>query len=444
MLQRGQKIIVTKNLGGKNQRPLVGYIGFLSNMYLYVSDKFILANAFFFKHGSKNLRTVEKKKFIVDIGMDKKLRSRILQDKMPIKFLLNRDVVNLTSVGYYPSPSAFVDMPLMYSNSGIWHSVKMDKKNKRVVAIDGTDKKDKIPICDISAFHTVENRKYRMEETDNIEFKALISSLSPIAMVMTMGAGNVEFSAHNNKNHQKHKSCFGKSREFIDSVQSCLSLVSDTYYEKSEINDREIVILPSGHAECFLRDMHKLPTFAKHSILRTYLFLKSLNKSFVNELDKYNLNRMIFTQSAISININQVCTFFMVGGIVNLDNIPDMDNLMNYKILQSILIRHLLTKNTTPVWMKYFLSKEYVQTIEQNIEKISKMCNDADHGLSALNRFYSLITPPFEEKHREHKKSRKNIKYEISKLENLNATYTSKYWKKLRVDNNGYDYQEYV
>ena len=189
MFQRGQKIIILESSADRKTHPRAGDIGYLDNMYLFINDKFILLDAFFFKYtidNKQNKDRVEKKRFIIDLGMQKNLKFN-MSNGVPIKFFVNKYHINLTSTGYTIGVSKdtenIVEYPLIYSNYGIWNSLRRSAKDNSVNT-HLSKELYKIPYGHITLFSNKYNSKYKIEERSNNEFIAWIRSMTPVISSM--------------------------------------------------------------------------------------------------------------------------------------------------------------------------------------------------------------------------------------------------------------------
>ena len=119
MLHRGRKILIIESSASKNAHPNVGDIGYLNNVYLFTKKKFILADAFFCQYKKdvdKNATRIEKKAFIIDLGMSSSLQYEIKKKGVTKRRLLNdSSMINLAPVMYNKS-----FFPFLISAGGIW------------------------------------------------------------------------------------------------------------------------------------------------------------------------------------------------------------------------------------------------------------------------------------------------------------------------------------
>jgi len=140
MFQRSNKIVITESSASKRSHPAVGDTGYLNSMYLFLVDRFILLDAFFFRYKSdikKDRTRCERKKFIIDLGMKKALKRKLGIYGVPRKFFLeNNHVINLTVSEYTIADNA--DLSEFPNINSLWYShynKAGNRKSKSLVKI---------------------------------------------------------------------------------------------------------------------------------------------------------------------------------------------------------------------------------------------------------------------------------------------------------------------
>ena len=172
MFQRGQKVVILESSASRRSHPSVGDVGYLSNMYLFFKDRFILLDIFFlaYKSDIKNGKDrCEKKRFLVDLGIAKKLKYKLRQTGMPRKFFIrNPYVANLASAGYLFDEHSYMESPTTQSTWARMHN----KQGKNLL-----NTCVKIPYGQIAVIPHAK-RPLNKESTNTV--RCWISSLAPL------------------------------------------------------------------------------------------------------------------------------------------------------------------------------------------------------------------------------------------------------------------------
>lgn len=183
MFLRGQKILILESSASKRAHPAVGDIGYINNMYLFFRDRFILLDIFILTHKSDvkaGKDRCEKKRFLIDLGISKRLKYKLSQTGVPKKFFVrNSYIANLTPAGHIFDPHGYREAP---NERSIW-TRQHNKKFKSTL-----NARVKIPYGQISV---IPNPKKPLEEESINTVKCWMKCLTPL-LVAEMG----EFAYH--------------------------------------------------------------------------------------------------------------------------------------------------------------------------------------------------------------------------------------------------------
>ena len=305
MFKRGQKIEVVSYYGKGSSRPKIGDIGYLSNMFLYPSKKFILADAVFYKYGrdDKNKSRLEHKRFIIDLGMNKGLKHRIVNVGISREFFINNIYVNLTPIGYSahslhnynsalnstmnPNESDTVSYsevgwsnhgiyPSVIGNFGIWNSLLNKKKQSPEKS------KTKLPCVTIKPCSVTPKR---MGTKDNInELRAWF---------LTVGGPTVMLMKHKLKDEYRNN----------DNAARLFNRVDDYYNELMHYFEDNAVSSVAGSVVLDLgKDVHEKLNSKNISTLITNLRnLEIQHQMFLNRLDTVQLTSIGSMSNTIKI-----------------------------------------------------------------------------------------------------------------------------------------------
>jgi hypothetical protein len=164
MFNRGKRIEIIESSRQGSSGLKIGDLGYLENMFLFLNERFILASAIFLK-GKKH--RLEKKRFIIDLGMDEKSRLRILHQHTSRDFFASKQQLNLLPIIYdsrcgSDSIWQFTNYPDLFNScGGVWNNKEVKSPSKI-----------KIPICDIK----LSPIKKSLLSYSNIEFEAWLRS----------------------------------------------------------------------------------------------------------------------------------------------------------------------------------------------------------------------------------------------------------------------------
>jgi len=87
MFDRGKPIVIIKSSATGKAHPNVGDKGYINNLYFYPLERFFLLDGFFFSYNKdKEPCRCEKKRFIIDVGMDEELKKKLRITGLPRSF----------------------------------------------------------------------------------------------------------------------------------------------------------------------------------------------------------------------------------------------------------------------------------------------------------------------------------------------------------------------
>ena len=407
MFQRGQKIVILESSANKKTHPRAGDVGYISNMYLFVDHKFILLDAFFFHYksdsrGSKN--RMEKKRFVVDLGMGKKLKLN-LDNGVTLKFFTNKYHINLTSTGYVTTYvttalnniEMLVEYPLLNSNYGIWNSARKCKKNN-IVNIHIPKGLYKIPYGHIALFSSKYNSKYRIEEQNDNEFISWVRSMIPVISSMLRifcdYREGIRSSGRENTRVVHYKSSFNNSIGDCFKKAYMESSLLTTYVKYLYVNTNKKLFhvnmqyMTSGYH--ILNSIKKLDKIEKFAIVRDINLINSLNIVFMQRLDTYYINR--FDQRQYNDIKNYIKHYLGINGLFNRVNIiKEIMPLVD--IIRSIFCRALTMNCDTSMKINSiidYLPPTWVAHANSKIADINSIKLESSNNSSALNRIYDI------------------------------------------------------
>jgi len=396
MFQRGKKIVILESSAGKKTHPRTGDVGYLDNMYLFTNDKFILLDAFFFQYGANskhNKDRVEKKRFIIDLGMKSKLGLNI-SNGVPLKFFVNKYHINLTSTGYATTilndVETLIDYPLIHSNYGIWNSVRRSTKNN-FANVHISKELYKIPYGHIALFSSRYSSKYKIEERGDNEFIAWIRSMVPIISSMLKifcsYKEGIELMCGKSCLDGAIDDCFVKTYTESSLLRKYIKyLYANAYNNRLPIDTK---YMTSGYH--ILESIKELNRSEKSTIIRNINFINSLNNIFMQRLDTYYINR--FNQRAYEQIRNYIRNMWNADGALN-NNVLFKEIMPTVDIIESILCRTIIMKCNTSEKINSianYLPSSSSISLKNKIDNIDRTKLEAGNNSSALNRIYDIV-----------------------------------------------------
>ena len=383
MFQRGQKIVILESSANKKIHPRAGDIGYLDNMYLFANDRFILISAFFFqyKKDKDGKDRIEKKRFIIDLGMRKNLKLD-LSNGVSIDSFVNKEQINLTSTGYttkilHDSIEHLIDYPFIHSNYGIWNNVRRNIKNNSL-SIHNSKRLYKIPYGHITLFSSKYNSKYKIENKSHNEFTAWIKSMMPV--ISSMLKVSCTYPTLHNDDDRTISNCFK-----IAESKSTLFLRYVDYLFTNNKTDKQA----SGYY--LAKSIERLDKFEKAGIIRNINFVNSLNNMLMQRLDSYYTN--MFNAPQYEIVREYIKDSWNRKGILNKDKII-IEIMPIINIIKSIFYRAVIMSCNTEKKLGLilnYLPTEWFVLLKHKTEHIKRIKLDADNNSSALNRIYEVV-----------------------------------------------------
>jgi len=392
MFQRGQKIVVLKSSARSGTRPRAGDVGYLDNLYLFPRFRFILLDAFFFAYDGDNRDRVEKKKFMIDLGMCRDMRFKISHKGIPVKFFINNvDLVNLSSVGYrIRTPSKgnqlFISYPQIYSNYGIWPRLK-----KRLEANLVEDRIVKIPYGQIALFNTKFTHKYSMVECGEVELTAWLRSMIP--MVGSALSVLCDYSYFYPLDPMENENgYFDLARNMWSGVFSRMMSFDFPPTDAARYSDAQ----DSISAYRFERFSSNRSQYKKDTklLVENINRLSSLTSIFLQRLDSYHLNGYLNPEADRTADF--LSSMWKSCGIIDGADISFTSGPHLYDLIRSVFFRAAIMPNNTYARLKtlaHCLPEEWQKDDELNcrIKILDGIKAAADSDSSALDRIYEVI-----------------------------------------------------
>ena len=184
MFSRGQKVVITESSANKHKHPVKGDVGYIDNMFLFPFDNFILITIFLCIHGKNGSIHIERKKFIIDIGMTQKLRNKISKFGINKSFFFKKTSINLTPSFFRRRnvqqnngvTNVICSFPQLIGTYGVWTwYTKLNNIDKGEV-----DSLLRIPYGQIACFSKVGNRS----SINTTELIAWVRSVLPNVVTM--------------------------------------------------------------------------------------------------------------------------------------------------------------------------------------------------------------------------------------------------------------------
>jgi hypothetical protein len=342
MFQRGQKILILESSASRRAHPAVGDVGYLNNMYLFFRDRFILLDMFVLAHKSDikvNKDRCERRRFLVDLGIDKKLKYKLSQIGIPKKFFMqNSYIANLTPAGYIFDPHGYRETP-----SG--HSIWARQHNKKFKSI--LDVRVKIPYGQIAV---VPNPKKPFEEASVNAIKCWMKCLTPLLI-----AGVKEF-GYNDR----------------DNVRTISAMASYLYYNTFGKILQNKMNVPDRTLPDVISDLRKIQVLSG-------FFLNSCDENLLKnpELRKYRgIINMVWGAKG------------SIDALVNGHGIPE--EIIN--ALVGIFFRSLLANENTKSQLFKMKNANLLPwsgaSINAKSKTLEKIKLKANSGSAALNRIF--------------------------------------------------------
>lgn len=396
MLQRGQKITILKSSAKVRSHPNVGDVGYLNNIYLFLAHRFILIDAFFFSYSSSESGHVEKKKFIIDLGMKSNLRYKIAYVGVPGSFFVDdENIVNLSSTGYCimsvgdGTYDIFLDFPHVYSSCGIWPTTNNNEKTgKPHTSNKMEDRLVKIPFGQIALLSSKSNSKYCLEKSSESELLAWLRTAVP-----TMASLRLLFRDYRRDYPplKMDNSCFRRAADILNSLSPSLLLNVSQQLTISAVKKETGRIgysffKPSNHSDN-----------SKAVMVKNINLLKSIAGIFLYRLDALNINRLVKSNSGreyLIPEMDYVRNFWSVkGGLLSETKMIDPYK-PTYHLIRSIVFRAIFLAGNSYKKLRPLvkcLPADWEANLGQRAEALGTIQRRANNDSSALARIYEVI-----------------------------------------------------
>jgi hypothetical protein len=374
MFFRGRKVIITESNAHKHTHPTKGDVGYLGNMFLFPIDNFILANIFICSHKKDTNARVERKNFILDLGMSATLKSQISRDGVNRVFFLQKTSLNLNPCFFMMRSKCILSFPQLVGTYGIWpgYTSKSKKQDRHSNSLF------RIPCGQISVINRKEDRLL----VDSNELQAWIRAISPnISSILMLINRHLSLDGHKLVNRDQIRNI----------VSSIWNNIAWAFYTESQFDQvtflhlsKDALSKASNNDKALLiRELNKL-----NSLL--YVSLSRLTASFVNS---YNDDMVI----------SMMRSLLKTGQISHIhDALTDAPMLQSAysvtkatgKFILECLYRTLMVDPNTRLSLK--LIQNYLPSewdIEEIIEKAETVKEAADANSAALNRIQDVLFP---------------------------------------------------
>ena len=178
MFYRGQKVVISESNVDGRKHPAVGDEGYVSNVFLFPVERFVLMNLFMSSYKKGGSRC-EQKKLIIDVGMSDETRKTLEKGVNKLYFVTKR-YINLTPSFLYKGNAKLSNglsyiqvfgFPQLIGTYGIWsryvsNTTKRDRYH---------DKETIIPIGHIVPCKRMGHRSH----LEIIELHAWIKAITP-------------------------------------------------------------------------------------------------------------------------------------------------------------------------------------------------------------------------------------------------------------------------
>lgn len=367
MFYRGQKIVITESNVKGRMHPAVGDAGYIENMFLFPEDRFILASIVMCSYKKGGPRA-EHKKFIIDIGMNDTIKSKIDAGVNKL-FFLSKESVNLLPAFIHKNkvgiPTAryerMVSFPQIVGTNGIWTGYTSKKKNRNKKC----DTRVVIPYGHIKEYGS----KCALNNTAPLEIRVWLRSLIPNITALITFYRTINRDEEGNLT-DKANSIFTNFGGIFDTIER-----NDITYLK--VKPKALNEIKSSVGRLVIDPMRKLNVMSVLAVYRLY-------KKYINTYTQYDgpayiqralcdrpLYALLNTNTLLSSNVK-----------------PLFGKLIVDYIYKSIFI----DRNTK---LALGAVSDYIPK-SWDIKEISRIADEAksdyNSGSAALNRIFDVIS----------------------------------------------------
>jgi len=355
MFKRGNRIMVVESTASGRSHPAVGDIGYLNNMFFFYRDRFILADAYFFhyKKDSTSKDRCEKKRFIIDMGIKKHFKAKLMSVGIPTQFFtLNSYKVNLTPVVYHSDSNCIMDVPNVIGPYGIW-----TRKHKTIKHTDTMlNRLVKLPLCHIALASNIDGAKYDLATRSHNEVSAWFKSLIPVMSLASSFGSNI---ADVNNIHGKIVIAHGK-------MSGCLLMR----------------LMKNGHTAYSMKPTLKRKGLS--AVIRSMRQIQMLSEFLMEESDAHIINTM-------GDHFMELKKYWKVGGLEKV--VTDGHRASPFSSgLPFIFLRGLMmssnTRNSLEHMLKYIPWGNSTNSRMRKVSTAYVIGKEADNNSAALNRFF--------------------------------------------------------
>ncbi len=355
MLRRGQRIIITKSSAINNVHPKVGDVGYLSSAFIYPAHKLILVEIMFYQYKEdvrKGKNRLERKKFIIDLGIPKAIKYKLSKTGVEKNFFIN------TSEHCVPLFITNMNMSVINNKRTRIFSHINNPTYKLWHRNTNSHHKIKIPIGQLALFNTVFNKKHSLTDCSTNEFKAWFRCMRVLIHSLLVLPPDV-------KNDMKF-----------------ISKEANRIYSRADNNGRRLdtfmFFSKNDHLDLKSDPNSPLSSYDKRFIIEHIQYFNSLMATLLNRIDK-NIVSKIGPKRNKDILQRQ-------WQHVGLDSLREIDK---WNAIRVLFLRSLLTNESTPLKFKLLndilpnrLNNDY------NIKEIDEIKLLGRSNSAALNRFY--------------------------------------------------------
>jgi len=365
MFHRGQKVQIIESKCQGKLRPQVGDVGYLNNMFLFPRDRFILTDIFFFSFKHR-LRIPERKKFIIDLGMDKHIKNQICLKGVNKQFFvmrphvcINPTVIFLDKVLKVPRKiwlgklslnenihGVELVMPQLVGTYGIWNGYTSlikpghQPKKPRNKLVDNNFR---VPCGQLKSLFTPKLRY----ATSKDETSAWLQSVFPIVFVMTNALPNF-FPANESVGQKAYKlamDAYGSiAGDFINYTQNDKVILYSIYktvlrdgFSPSRVDQYTTIlnwlITLHNHLICKLEDrsLHYILNGLDTKKPAHTLLVKTFRKQLLNDNISNNLDLELIPKkdnSAIKADLISMTNIFLRTIFGDYDTKKGLDKML--------------------------------------------------------------------------------------------------------------------
>ena len=376
MFLRGQRVrIIESNAKGRTH-PKVDDIGYINNLFLFPTEKFILASIFFCIYGDEQNRRMEHKKFILDLGMDIKMRKQISREGVTKLFFLEKSSVCLTPTfvktckrrnnkGYTRYVAQY--FPEMVGTHGIWTAYTKPRDTKDRIK----DNPFLIPCGNIASDYVVSKRLTDIQYINEVEMASYLNSFGAMLSAMIQ-----LYNEYYDRPSRSFSVYTEKGWDKLSSVMSISTQLDGVYKFKVK-------------PKCLSK------TYNYKSIATTIQFMKSLNYTALVRTEDSFLNNAVAEDELVMARVRKLVRreelINLLDPEISVEHGIERTQLgtllpcMIYKILFAD------RNNKISINRLHNLLGEKYYDCEKILKEIKEIHKEARSNSAALNRLFGVI-----------------------------------------------------